>query len=247
MTEKNIMKITKKQLRKIIKETVLAERAVGLIPGFGFLPVGKDFQNQTVRSETQTPAALAMRRRLKITKRQLRKMITEEMDLVAATKSFKIIPQLVGEEEEDVETIDGLQDPESVEESIRLSVRKVLQEIFPGQAPAGNAQRPADSEWEWGNMSLKDSDEKIMEPKSFKLPYRDYGYKGRRIISRDRAWLEFVPKGSDSLTRSDMFRAVTKLDHDDPEISKALMLGTPKSMAPLDAYDIYYVYATTTG
>lgn len=83
--------------------------------------------------------------------------------------------------------------------------------------------------------------------KSFRLPYRGVGYGGRRIISRDRAWLEFVPRGSPSETRDDMFRAVSLLEPGDPEILKALQQGAPKSMGPLEAYDVYSVYATTTG
>jgi hypothetical protein len=83
---------------------------------------------------------------------------------------------------------------------------------------------------------------------SFKIPYKNYGYKGRRIISRDRAWLEFVPKGSPSLTREDMFRAVTLLDSDDQEIGLAMAtVHAPKSAGPLEDYDVYSVYATTTG
>jgi hypothetical protein len=83
---------------------------------------------------------------------------------------------------------------------------------------------------------------------SFRIPYRNYGYEGRRIISRDRAWLEFVPKGSGSQTRDDMFRAVTLLDSDDPEIGLAMAtVHAPKSAGPLEQYDVYSVYATTTG
>ena len=84
-------------------------------------------------------------------------------------------------------------------------------------------------------------------PKSFSIAYRDVGYGGRRIISRDRAWLEFVPQGSDPMTKKDMFRSVTLLEPGDPEILKALSSGAPKSMAPLEEYDVYSVYATTTG
>ena len=89
--------------------------------------------------------------------------------------------------------------------------------------------------------------ESMGKPEAFKIPYRDYGYEGRRIISRDQAWLEFVPQGSPSTTKEDMFRSVTLLDSDDPEISKALEQGAPKSMGPLEGYDVYNVYATTTG
>ena len=49
------------------------------------------------------------------------------------------------------------------------------------------------------------------EVSSFKLGLDGYAYGGRRLISRDRAWLEFVPRGSPSITREDMFRAVTLL------------------------------------
>ena len=83
--------------------------------------------------------------------------------------------------------------------------------------------------------------------KSFTLPYQGTGYGGRRIISRDKAWLEFVPLGAPSTTQEDMFRAVVLLDNDDPEISKALQRGGPKSMGPIQSYDVYSVYATTTG
>ncbi len=85
------------------------------------------------------------------------------------------------------------------------------------------------------------------EVSSFRIGYKGYGYRNRRIIPRDRAWLEFVPKGSGPQTQEDMFRAVTLLEPDDPEILKALEKGAPKSMGPLEAYDVYYVYATTTG
>ena len=82
---------------------------------------------------------------------------------------------------------------------------------------------------------------------SFRIPYRDIGYGGRRIISRDRAWLEFVPKGAGPDTQEDMFRSVTLLEPDDPEIQKAIKLRGPKDMGPLEQYDVYSVHATTTG
>ena len=91
-------------------------------------------------------------------------------------------------------------------------------------------------------------DTEVFQPlKSFTLPYQGTGYGGRRIISRDKAWLEFVPLGAPSTTQEDMFRAVVLLDNDDPEISKALQRGGPKSMGPIQSYDVYSVYATTTG
>jgi hypothetical protein len=83
------------------------------------------------------------------------------------------------------------------------------------------------------------------ETKPFKIQYRSVGYAGRRIVSRDRAWLEFVPKDAPPMTTQDMFRAVTLLDIDDPEILKAL--SRENLAAPIKNYDVYSVYATTTG
>ena len=84
--------------------------------------------------------------------------------------------------------------------------------------------------------------------KSFSIPYNRFGYKGRQIISRDRSWLEFVPRGTGSKTQDDMFRAVTLLEPGDPEIEKALVKdGSPEIMDSIDGYDVYLVYATTTG
>ena len=85
--------------------------------------------------------------------------------------------------------------------------------------------------------------------KSFKLPYKNYGYEGRQIIGQDRAWLEFVPKDAPSMTREDMFRAVTLLDSDDQEIGLAMATTHAPKMdhRHLENYDVYSVYATTTG
>jgi len=110
----------------------------------------------------------------------------------------------------------------------KRQLRRIIKEVSAGEPTIG---RPAETYY----------------MKSFKIPFRNYGYGGQRIISRDKAWLEFVPQGSPSTTREDMFRAVTLLDIDDPEISKALQTGTPKSMGPIENYDVYSVYATTTG
>ncbi|MDB4337567.1 hypothetical protein OAA09_00955 [bacterium] len=88
------------------------------------------------------------------------------------------------------------------------------------------------------------------KPKTRRISYQGRGYRGRRIISRDRAWLEFVPKGNPSETSEDMFRAVTLLKPTDPEIQKALDGARPdlvRSIGDLDQYDVYSVYATTTG
>ena len=85
-------------------------------------------------------------------------------------------------------------------------------------------------------------------PKSFSVPYRNSGYQGRRIISRDRAWLEFVPKGNPPRTPEDMFREVTLLKNWDPEIQKALDASDHDlSRGDIDQYDVYSVYATTAG
>ena len=90
-----------------------------------------------------------------------------------------------------------------------------------------------------------------MSKKSFRVPYEGFGYGGRRIISRDRAWLEFVPKGADPSTQEDMFRSVTLLDQGDPEVEKVIARGgwyVDKYLkGPVDNYDVYSVYATTTG
>ena len=88
-----------------------------------------------------------------------------------------------------------------------------------------------------------------MRKKSFKIPYNNYGYEGRKIMDRDRAWLEFVPKGAPSMTREDMFRAVTLLDSNDEEIGLAMATThAPKfDRRHLENYDVYSVYATTTG
>jgi hypothetical protein len=86
---------------------------------------------------------------------------------------------------------------------------------------------------------------------SFRVPYKGFGYGGRRIISRDRAWLEFVPKGAEPSTQEDMFRSVTLLDQGDPEVEKVIKRGgwyVDKYLkVPVDNYDIYSVHATTTG
>ena len=90
--------------------------------------------------------------------------------------------------------------------------------------------------------------ESMGNPESFTIPYKNYGYEGRTIVSRDKAWLEFVPKGSPALTPEDMFRAVTLLDSDDQEIGLAMATThAPKDAGPIENYDVYSVYATTTG
>ncbi len=65
-------------------------------------------------------------------------------------------------------------------------------------------------------------------------------YDGRRIIRRDRAWLEFVPKG-DPAPEGYLLR-VTQLDTADDHV---------RSQAPdninLGHFDAYGVYETTAG
>ena len=90
--------------------------------------------------------------------------------------------------------------------------------------------------------------------KTWTSPYSTTGYGGRKIISRDRAWLEFVLKGEEPETKQDDFREVTKLDDNDPEIQQALdknmrpkNITSAKAMDNVDQYDVYSVYATTAG
>lgn len=96
-------------------------------------------------------------------------------------------------------------------------------------------------------MAAAAAEQAAARVESFKLGLNGRAFSGRRLISRDRAWLEFVPRGSPSLTREDMFRAVTLLEDGDPGVLKALEANPPKTMGPLDAYDVYSVHATTTG
>ena len=244
------MKITKRQLRRIIREErkrMLVERTVGLIPGIGFGRAG--FNSQRSRYGTgessQLPAAIALHRS-KITRRQLRKLIKESLGdaLGGGAKAIFSLGKLIEDEENSVDE----ENSENIEESaLRLIVRAIINETFPGAAPSPAPGADPSSEWEWTNIKITDADEKIMEPTSFRIPYRNYGYNNRRIISRDRAWLEFVPRGTGAMTSEDMFRAVTLLEDGDPEVLKAIKAGAPKSMSPLEAYDVYSVYATTTG
>ena len=87
------------------------------------------------------------------------------------------------------------------------------------------------------------------------IPYKSgFAYGGRRVISRDRAWLEFVPKGNGPDTKEDMFRSVTLLEPGDPEVQK--VIDNPRNSwyvrkylknTPLEKFDVYSVYAHTTG
>jgi len=78
----------------------------------------------------------------------------------------------------------------------------------------------------------------------FKIGYRDWAYKGRRIHPRDRAWLEFVPKG-ETAPESYMFQSAILLESSDPEIDKAIVKEGKE--VKLSNFNVYYVYRTTCG
>ena len=87
-----------------------------------------------------------------------------------------------------------------------------------------------------------------MEEKRFTSGYQDWGYGGRRIHSRDKAWLEFVPKG-DRPPEEHMFQHATLLEAADPEIEKRLERDLYVDHKDVDVsnFDVYSVYRTTTG
>ena len=87
-----------------------------------------------------------------------------------------------------------------------------------------------------------------MKEQRFSIVYQDFGYKGRIIHNRDRAWLEFVPKG-DSPPEEHMFQHATLLESNDLEIGLAMATTyAPKfDRRHLEKYDTYSVYRTTTG
>lgn len=84
--------------------------------------------------------------------------------------------------------------------------------------------------------------------KRFTSGYQDWAYKGRRIHSRDRAWLEFVPKG-EKPPDEHMFQHATLLESNDSEIDKQLDRDryVDGQDVDLSKFDVYYVYRTTTG
>lgn len=103
---------------------------------------------------------------------------------------------------------------------------------------------------------LRNIADKLDEPlRVWGIPYKDgFAYGGRRVLSRDRAWLEFVPKGQEPDTKADMFRSVKLLEPDDPAVKK--VIDNPRNSwyvkkylknATLDNFDVYSVYAHTTG
>ena len=84
----------------------------------------------------------------------------------------------------------------------------------------------------------------LQMPRRFTILYIDYGYDNRRIIERDRAWLEFVPKGG-AEPEQHMLQHATELSDDDPEISSALKRAG--KVIDTAAFDVYSVYRTTSG
>ena len=103
---------------------------------------------------------------------------------------------------------------------------------------------------------LRNIADELEEPlRVWGIPYKSgFAYGGRRIISRDRAWLEFVPKGQEPDTKDDMFRSVTLLEPSDPGVKK--VVDNPSNSwyvrkylknTPLEKFDVYSVYAHTTG
>ena len=87
-----------------------------------------------------------------------------------------------------------------------------------------------------------------MTEERFRTIYKDWAYGGRRIISRDRAWLEFVPKG-ESPPEQHMFQHATLLESNDAEIEQQLERDWREEVKSIDIskFDVYYVYRTTTG
>ena len=113
----------------------------------------------------------------------------------------------------------------------------------------------ADGDGKLSSDELRNIADELEEPlRVFGIPYKGgFAYGGRRIISRDRAWLEFVPKGEEPDTKDDMFRSVTLLEPGDPDVKK--VIDNPRNAwyvkkylkVPLEKYDVYSVYAHTTG
>ena len=179
---------------------------------------------------------------MKITRRQLRNIISEELSLLETNSDSdhgeKLDPDLLKgayvSSKEDREAMKGY--------IAKLKMKKKkIDTDGDGSLDADELRAIADDLEGEGQQSLE----------SFRLPYKGFGYGGRRIISRDRAWLEFVPKGTDPSTQEDMFRSVTLLDQGDPEVEKVIKRGgwyVDKYLkVPVDNYDVYSVHATTTG
>jgi hypothetical protein len=182
-------------------------------------------------------------REMKITRRQLRQIIKEELSLLESNSDSddhdeKLDPDLLKGA-----YVSSREDREAMKDYIAKlkAKKKSIDSDGDGALDAHELRDLADDLEGEGQQSLE----------SFRLPYKGFGYGGRRIISRDRAWLEFVPKGAEPSTQEDMFRSVTLLDQGDPEVEKVIKRGgfyVDKYLkAPVDNYDIYSVHATTTG
>ena len=141
-----------------------------------------------------------------------------------------------------------------VQRIIKEEVSRFLSEADPyGDPPRPGEQGSADeTPEELAAMKAGGNKEPL---RVWGIPYNSgFAYGGRRIISRDRAWLEFVPKGQEPDTKDDMFRSVERLEPGDPEVKK--VIDNPRNAwyvskylknATLDSFDAYSVYAHTTG
>ena len=179
---------------------------------------------------------------MKITRRQLRQIIKEELSLLETNSDSdhgeKLDPDLLKgayvSSKEDREAMKGYI------AKLKMKKKKIDTDGDGSLGPGELRQLAAE---------LEDEDQQSLE--SFRVPYKGFGYGGRRIISRDRAWLEFVPKGAEPSTQEDMFRSVSLLDQGDPEVEKVIKRGgwyVDKYLkVPVDNYDVYSVHATTTG
>ena len=88
--------------------------------------------------------------------------------------------------------------------------------------------------------------------KSFTISYTgSIGWNGRSIISRDRAWLEFLPKGEEErIKNGNPFIGVKKLDTSDADTRDKLvakLTAKGHEAVNLNEYDVYSVYKTTCG
>jgi len=87
---------------------------------------------------------------------------------------------------------------------------------------------------------------------AFNINFTGYhGWNGRKIISRDRSWLEFRPKGSEAPNQNgNPFIGVKLLDTADPEVHAKLtakLVSRGHESVNLNEYDVYSVYKTTCG
>ena len=141
-----------------------------------------------------------------------------------------------------------------VQRIIKEEVSRFLSEVDPyGDPPRPGEQGSADETPE--ELAAKMTGDNKEPLRVWGIPYNGgFAYGGRRIISRDRAWLEFVPKGQEPDTKDDMFRSVTLLEPGDPGVKK--VVDNPSNSwyvrkylknTPLEKFDVYSVYATTTG